>query len=145
MTNFDCQLDCIWNQLKPRLPGTLRRDFFFTETIGSGRPALNLGNPFCWQPTYTDIVEGNFAFCLLTLMTSLSILLLLPGLNATSSGFQGRLKTGSSVQVWSHHPYILYFWHRRFSVSYEKRNLNIKPASKLSTCAEKMVVKNLWE
>lgn len=75
MTNFDCQLDCIWNQLKPRLPGTLGRDFL-NETIRSGRPALNLGNPFCWQPTYKDIVEKDFSFCLLTLMTSLPILLL---------------------------------------------------------------------
>lgn len=42
-TLLGCQLDYIWNRLKPKQPGTPVRNFFFIKSFEVGRPIFNPG------------------------------------------------------------------------------------------------------
>lgn len=43
------------------------RGVFLTGLLETGRPTLNLGHPFWWQPRWKVVEEGSFPFFLLAL------------------------------------------------------------------------------
>lgn len=73
-------LDYIWNQLKPKQPGTLLRDFFFLDWLIWGgkthaksrpfnviRPTLNLGHIFLSQALagkFIPLLPTSLGFCM---------------------------------------------------------------------------------
>jgi hypothetical protein len=66
MTNLDCQLDYIWNQLKTKQLSTPGRGFL-DWIMWSGKTHFSLGHTFWWQPTWKVMEGGHFCFCLLAL------------------------------------------------------------------------------
>lgn len=95
--HLGCQLDCKWNQLKPKQLGSPRALIRF---LGSGRLTPRMSHTW-WQFRWKDVEEESLGICLLilTLSDNSSVLLLWLVLHQPSSGFWCSLKTSSSPGI----------------------------------------------
>jgi len=95
MAKFGWQLDCIWNQLKPKPLGPPVRG-----CLNQIIPCRKLHPKSGSHPPVAVQMEGHrriFAFCLLALFLATSSVLWLLALNLCSLGFQYRQMTSSSL------------------------------------------------